>query len=149
MVEQLKIGVDKYFKKKVFPFVFVFYLLMKGKPFIDLKSIKYIFKFLKIKNIRSKHYGDNYGLGITKSICDVVLEKTENIVKNSKNLVICWWCFDYWPSILDIRACVCCGRMEKDVDFINFGVLGRVRANSFFKVFFMHCWSLEEWHRLT
>jgi hypothetical protein len=62
---------------------------MKGKPFIDLKSIKYIFKFLKIKNIRSKHYGDNYGLGITKSICDVVLEKTENIVKNSKNLVIC------------------------------------------------------------
>jgi hypothetical protein len=26
--------------------------------------------------------------------------------------------------------------MEKDVDFINFGVLGRVDSNSFFKVIF-------------
>lgn len=89
MVEQLKIGVDKYFPKKVLPFVFVFYLLTEDKPFIDLKSIKNLFKFLKIKNIPSKHYGDNYGLGIAKSIYDVVLEKTKNIVKNSKFLVIC------------------------------------------------------------
>jgi hypothetical protein len=89
MVEQLKIGVDKYFQKKVLPFVFFFYLLMKGKPFIDLKSIKNLFKFLKIKNIPSKHYRDNYGLGSAKSIYDGVLEKTKNIVKNYNFLVIC------------------------------------------------------------
>jgi hypothetical protein len=75
-------------------------------------------------------------LGIAKSIYDVVLQKTKDIEKYLKILVICWWCFDYWPSILDIYACVCCGRMQKNVDFINFGVLGRVGANSFFKVIF-------------
>jgi hypothetical protein len=49
MDEQLKIGIDKYFKKKCFHFYFIFNLLTEGKPFIDLKSIKDLFKFVKIK----------------------------------------------------------------------------------------------------
>ncbi len=135
MVEQLKIGVDKYFKKKVLPFIDLKIFWQKANhllTWINQRS----FQILENQKILSKHYGDNYGLGIAKSIYDVVLEKTKNIVKNSKFLVICWWFFNYWPSILDICACVCCERMEKDVDSINFGALGKVRANSFFKVIF-------------
>jgi hypothetical protein len=61
--------------------VVLFYLLKEGCTLIDYESLKNLFCFFKVKNMLKKHWFDNLGLQMAKSIYDVVLECTKEVIK--------------------------------------------------------------------
>jgi len=116
---------------------------------------QYLFKFFKNSNvpliIKVKMLG---GGGISKSICDVVLKKTKDIVTSYKFLAMFINGIStshHIQSWISSAACVCCTRMKEGANIINFGRgLRKGRSwSSISKIILDALLNLEVWHKLT
>jgi hypothetical protein len=60
-------------KIKQVQFVVIFYLLMEDRPMTNYESLEDLVYFFEIKNMPKKHWSNNLGWDIAKSMHDVVL----------------------------------------------------------------------------
>jgi hypothetical protein len=90
VVHQLDLGEIKEKKKKKVQYIVVFSLLREGHPLMDYKSLKHFFAFPNSKTCPrfKKHWFNNLGWAMVRSIYDVVLECTKEVIKKFPFLVI-------------------------------------------------------------